>query len=340
MKLLVLFGITFSSHLFAQSTIDVSETTLKIGGLGGEEVFYYGFAEGDQLIFSFQEVNGKELKEVEIIELPSSSKFMDYKASKIENKIINVARSGIYKFRLLNSAVSGRICKVKIQRIPSSEATKNFNTSVYWRTVQDTTYTPTQEKYLVKSDTIAQEIYSSTPQISSMNALNGNRNFQIVDFLLPENTISWSFYIGTGNEGKAEYEKARTSFTQSAAATVSKIPGYGPLAALALTGVSYFSKVQGEDNVKYWFLSDVKSVEQFYAGQSFMQYKQGDVITEASQMKFPLQGKIHLALWNDNTIDPIQVTIKVAVIQVIQQWDTRIIQVMKVTNRQVPYLKD
>lgn len=330
----------FSTRLFGQATVDVAETTLKIDGLGGEEVFYYGFAEGDQLIFNFQEVNGKELKEIEIIELPSSSKFMDYKSSKIENKILNIPRTGIYKFRFSNSAVGGRICKVKIQRIPVSDATKNFNSTVYWRTIQDTTYTPTEEKYLVKSDTTAEEIYSSNPQISSANALNGNRNSQVVDFVLPDNTISWSFYIGTGSEGKTEYDNAIASFTQNAAVAVSKIPGYGPMAALALTGVPYFNEVQGEDNVKYWFLSDANSVALFNAGQPFYQYKMGDVISEASQMKSPLNGKVYLALLNDNTIDPIKVTINVTVIQVSQEWASRIIQVMKVTNRQEPYLKN
>ena len=92
MKKLTLLILTigfFSIKIFGQTTVDVAETTLKIGGLGGEEVFYYGFTEGDQLIFNFEEVKGKELKEVEIIELPSSSKFMDYKSKKIENKILS-----------------------------------------------------------------------------------------------------------------------------------------------------------------------------------------------------------------------------------------------------------
>jgi len=340
LTILTLAFILFSTRLLGQTPIDVAENTFKVGILGGEQEFYYGFSEGDQLVFNFQEVNGKELKEVEIIELPSSSKFMDYKTKKVENKIINIQRTGIYKFRFSNSAISGRICKIKIQRIPASDATKNFNSSVYWKTIQDTTYTPKLEKFLVRSDTIAQEIYSSNPQISSKNALNGNRNSQIVDFTLPENTISWSFYIGTGREGKAEYDKVRSSFTSSAASIVSKIPNYGPLAALALTGVSYFNKVQGEDNVKYWFLTDVNSVALFNAGQPFYQYKNGDVINEASQMKSPLKGKIYLALLNDNTIDPIVLTIKVVTIQVTQQWDTRIIQVMRVTNRQEPYLRN
>jgi hypothetical protein len=331
------FWLTISA-LSSQTPIDIADNTLKVGALG-EEVFYYGFAEGDQLIFNFEEVDGKELKEIEITELPSSSKFMDYKTKKIENKTININTTGIYKFRLSNSTLSGRICKVKIQRVPASDATKNFNTSVYWREVQDTTYTPTQEKFLIKCDTTAQEIYSSSPQISSQNALNGNKNFQVVDFTLPENVTSWSFYIGTGNAGKTEYDKARTSFAQNVAATVSKIPGYGPMAALALTGVSYFNKVQGEDNVKYWFLNDANSVSLFSSGQTFMQYKEGDVVNEASQMKFPSQGKIYLALLNDNMVDPIIVTIKVTAIVINPLWGTRLIQKMNIESRKEAYLK-
>ena len=325
--------------LFGQTPVDVSESTLKVSGFG-EEVFYYGFSEGDQLIFNFSEVNGKELKELEIIELPSSSKFMDYKTKKIENKSINITKTGIYKFRFANSALSGRICKFKIQRVPSNEATKNFNTSVYWRTVYDTTYRPVEEKFLIKSDTVVSECYNANPQISSQNALNGNKNSQVVDFYLPDNAIAWSYYIGTGSEGKAEFDNARNNFMQSAAASVSKIPGYGPMAALALTGVSYFNKVQGEDNVKYWFLNDANSVALFNTGQSFIQYKRGDVINEASQMKTPLKGKIYLALMNDNTIDPIKVTIKVTAVSVNQQFETRTVQKMHVASRQEAYLKN
>ena len=142
-----------------------------------------------------------------------------------------------------------------------------------------------------------------------------------------------------GKEGKAEYEKVKSSFIGSAANLISKISNYGPLAALALTGVSYFKQVQGEDNVKYWFLTDANNVALFNAGKTFHQYKKGDVINEASQMKYPLKGKVYLALLNDNTIDPIVVTVKVAAIQVKQEWNTRVKQVMRVINRQEPYLK-
>src|ERR1041385_3790478 len=75
----------------AQQPVDVSEQTLKVTALG-EEAIYAGFAEGDQLVFNFEELNGKELKELEILELPSSSKFMDFKTKKVENKVLSISR--------------------------------------------------------------------------------------------------------------------------------------------------------------------------------------------------------------------------------------------------------
>ena len=82
------------------------------------------------------------------------------------------------------------------------------------------------------------------------------------------------------------------------------------MAALALTGASYINQVQGADNVKYWFLSSVDDVQRFNSDITFYQYKKGDVVNEAAQMKSPLKGRVYVALLNDNTIDPINVMIK------------------------------
>jgi hypothetical protein len=332
--LLLLFTVTIK----AQTLVDVSENTFKVRAFN-EEVFYYGFCEGDQLIFNFEERNNKELKELEIIELPGSSRFMDFKTKSVSNKVMNIPKTGIYKFRFANSAMSGRICKVKIQRIPGTEETRAFNSSVYWRGVQDTSFYPVQEDFLIRSDTSVREVYEATPQISSQNALNGNKPYQIVSFVLPEHTVCWSFYLACGDKGKSEYERTKTKFAESAASAISSAPGYGVLGALALTGFSYFNTVQGEDNVKYWFI-DGNAAALFRSGQTFSTYKSGDVLSEASQMRYPLTGKIYLALSNDNTFDPIKVTLKVAAVTVNQQWETRTVQKMDIKTRQEAYLQN
>lgn len=335
----LLLSLILPLRISAQETIAVAESTFKIKGLGDEE-FYYGFAEGDQLIFNFYEVDGKELKEVEIIELPGSSKFMDYETKKIENKRIEIISTGIYKFRFRNAAMGGRICKFKIERVPINDATKNFNTSVYWKTVYDTTIVPTQERFLVSSDTMASNLVDQVAKISSTNAINGNPNKNVVDFTLPEGTVSWSYYIGVGNEGKEAFTAARTKFLNSASATVSSMPGYGPMAALALSGINYFASVQGDDNVKYWFIPDWDNVQLFKANQSFQQFKLGDVINDASKMTKPLTGKVYLGLMNDNTIEPIDVSVKITAIVVIEKWDTRMVSKMNIASQKMAYLRN
>ena len=71
-----------------------------------EEELMFGFAQGDKIVFSFQETGKKELKEVEILEYPRNSKFSDFKTTKSE-KTISVTKKGVYVFRFKNAALSG-----------------------------------------------------------------------------------------------------------------------------------------------------------------------------------------------------------------------------------------
>lgn len=329
-------GLFSAFRLFGQTPIDVAESTLKVSAFG-EEVFYYGFLEGDQLIFNFEEVNKKELKEVEIIELPSSSKFMDYKTKKIENKTLNITTTGIYKFRFSNSAIGGRVCKFKIQRIPASESSKKFNTNVYWKTISDTTYTTEQEKYLIKADTVISNLTDQTAKVHSAGNPNGNKT--TFNFSLPANTVAWSYYIGVDQAGTQSYQKATNELAGKAGPLISKIPGYGPLAALALGGVSYLSQIQGGEDIDFYFV-DNDNVNLFAAGQAFSYVKKGKVINDFSKMTSPLRGMYHVCLLNDNALTGVEVAVKITAIIVNQQWGTRPIQKMHVKSHQEAYLKN
>lgn len=324
--------------VLAQVPVDVAESTLKVSAFS-EEVFYYGFAEGDQVIFSFKEMHGKPLKELEIKEVPGSTVFMDYKTEKISSKTILIQRTGIYKFRFQNDGLVGRVCRFKIQRIPAHDSLKNFNTSVYWRTQYDTTYIPETERYLVKTDTVATVVTDQTAKVSSQSALNGNPNRSVVDFILPEETFSWSYYIGVGTAGSRAYEASKDKLVSTASASFMKLPGYGSLVGMALLGINVFSKAGGGDNVKYWFITDWDNVLLFQAARSFYQYKQGDVINDVSQMKSPTSGKVYLGLVNDNVMDAIEVNIKVVAIQIKKTWSTRTVNRVNVETKKIPYLK-
>jgi hypothetical protein len=333
--LILTFGL-FSTSLFGQTTVDVVENTLRVGGLS-EEVLYYGFAEGDKLIFSFEEVNGKELKELEIIELPSSSKFMDYKTKKIENKTINITRTGVYKFRLSNAAIGGRICKVKIQRIPASDATKNFNSSVYWKTVYDTSYTTEQEKYLIRADTTISNLTDHVTKVHSKNNADGNKT--TFNFNLPTNTVAWSYYIGVEQAGLQAYESAVNQLSSKAGPLVSKIPNYSPLAALALGSTSYLKAIQSAEDIDYYIV-DGNNVNSFSAELQFSYIKKGKVFNDFSRMLSPLKGSYHFCFENDNVITGVSVAVKITAIIVTEQFGQRPIQKRHILSQQEAYLKN
>lgn len=75
----------FVLQVFGQERIMVSEGSIKIAGLG-EENLYFAFASGDKIVFSFSETSGKEIKEVEILEYPSSSRIPNSKSAPLQRK--------------------------------------------------------------------------------------------------------------------------------------------------------------------------------------------------------------------------------------------------------------
>jgi hypothetical protein len=332
---LLLLALSISSiNINAQTSIEVADFTLKVSALD-KEIFYYGFAAGDQLIFNFQEVDGKELKEIEITELPSSTKFMDYKTKMINDKIINVSRTGIYKFRFYNSALAKRICKVKIHRIPVSEKTKKFNSTVYWRDVYDTSYNKYQENYIERTDTVISNLDERVVKVHSI--LNPEGNKTSFNFSLPLNTIYWSYYIGVDQAGQEAYESAAKKLSE-ASPIVSKIPGYGPLAALALGSASYISKLSSGEDIDF-YLVDGKNENLFLSNNRFDALQKGKVINASGRMTSPLTGTYYFCFYNDNSARGVSVTVNITAIVVNNKIGQRENSRIQITTHQEPYLE-
>lgn len=337
--ILFLFTILNTTIIYCQQQlVDVTEKTIKVSALS-EDVFYCGFAEGDKLVFNFEEVNGKEIKEVEIIEYPSNLKFSDYKVKKIENKQIQVLNKGVYKFRLANSSLGGRVCKIKIQRIPVNENTINFNTKVNWVEKQETTYNtytkdviigyetkyePRVKKELVKTDTIFTQLFDKNLRVHSETAI-GKSQYTHATVELPQNTyfpnqlnpyktnevISWSYWIGVGQKSKEDYEKANLKFTSSIK-VLGTLSGYSALANMAATGISMFTNTNIGDNVnfKFYGIQNGKKIIIDY----------GNVVSASGRNDKITQGSFSVSLFNDNFREGIDVNIKMVVMQIQKTW--------------------
>jgi hypothetical protein len=327
---------TISSTAFTQTPVDVIEQTFKIGALGGEEVLYFGFAEGDQIIFNFEEVDGKKLKELEITEYPSSSKFLDYKTAKIENKTITVSSEAIYKFRFTSNALSARICKVKIQRIPASEATIKFNTSVLWKTVYDTSYTTEQERYLAKSELRPIAVVPTTSHFingGSNATLLGGKSRVSLPVNLPNNTVEWYYEFSAYREPE-NIEKVKSSF-QLVGQLTKIIDQTGALKF----GVEQLSQPPG-GNYCDVYLMDFNNKQLFEAKQEYRYFPVGSRENIVSGVvKVSGGGNYYLGLKNPATLHGIHVAIEVVAVTLNEEWGIRPIQKMAVKSSSVPFIK-
>ena len=324
--------------VFGQEPVDLTDQTIRIVGLNEEEI-YLGFAEGDKIIFNFKEVDNKELKEIEIVEYPNNLKFSDFKIKIIENKNITVTKQGVYIFRFKNSAISGRICKIKIQRIPASESTKNFNSTVTWETRQettyntytkdvivsyDTTYIQKTKKELVKTELSEDMIIDKNERVNSINNLE-YKNYKTIRLTLPQNEIStyktkkiisWAYWIGVGKESSEAWAKNIKTVSNVASSALT-ILGGGPLASIALGAITSIAIPTTGEDVAYWFIPDYQNAQLFLANQSFSQFDKGKGVAAFGKNSNRTQGIFYIGLLNDNQFQSIDVNLKISII-----WET------------------
>jgi hypothetical protein len=334
-KMILPFFASFTSVLsYSQQPIDVTDQTIKIDA-GKQEEIYLGFAEGDKVIFNFQEVKNKDLKEIEISEYPSSSKFSDFKTSKIENKTFSIFKQSVYIFRFKNSALSGRVCNISVKRIPASDATKNFNTAVQWIMKQDTSwntytkdvvigydtvYLQKAKKELLKTEQKEELILDKPERVHSSTNANGNRTS--IFFTLPQNiaepnktstVIAWAYWVGVGNEANEAW-KQNVKAVGPIVKTV--VGGFTTaLGAFAIGAVAELVVPKLGEDVHY-SVADELNKNLFMAKQDYKVYDQGNGI--AGYRKFTdkslCQGTFFICLFNDNTLQGIDATVKVAAI--------------------------
>lgn len=308
----------------AQDTIPVSEITLKIKG-NQEESFYFGFAAGDKLLLNLEEVQGKNIKEFEIIESPTTSKFMDINTAKV-TKEMSIPRNAIYEFRIKTAFMAPRTCKIKISRIPKDETTINFNTAWEWKTVYDTVYIPYTIDSITGYDTIyyretitelasselsEETVLDENTVIGSQMSITGNGQYYNKSFSLPKNSysiyqkrelVSWAYWIGVGEEANKAWLQGMSSvkgLAQTAAASF-----ISPLGAAAI-GVAFdWAMPTTGDNVQFNIINS--------AGNTI---SQGDCISTHKTISNNFSnGDYTIRLYNDNVMEKINVKIRIIAI--------------------------
>jgi len=353
MKLVLLLTILFPFvRTYSQlNSVNVTDQTIKIGA-GQTESLFYGFAAGDEIVFSFEEIGGKPLKVIEVIELPENKKFSEFKSSGIAEKRIKVYEKSVYEFRFANEAIVGRVCKIKIDRIPASSDLVSFNTDWKWHTIYDTTYTPYKKdsltgydtlrykettKDLIKTQMMEEMIVDKTERVNSYWNSNGNYRSLTVNFpvmrteeFLKEEIISWAYWIGVGDESNKAYAENIKLYGGAA----SKVVGlFNPLAGVALGVVtSLITPTSGED-VQYAFFNDYTKLQVFMSGATYYSFDTGRGIAAYGKNNKILKGPIYIGLYNNNDVTLIDVNVKIVVIKEQRTYENIEHDRMKITPR-------
>lgn len=327
--------------LRAQAPVFVADLTLRIGAKS-EEVLTYGFAAGDKVMLTLEVEEGKNLKEVEVVEYPGNVRFQDYEVQTVAGRTIDIPGKSILQFRFSNTdLLKGRVCRVTIQRIPAKAETRAFNTSVRWVEKFDTSWVlVTREidhggetwqvektrKVLESVDTSIVQVLNRTERVHSRTMIQASNTSEVC-FELPQNqslpnekdpyqvseVVSWAYTITVGEAGQKWFQeanvKAATKTVASAAVKIGVISsGYGALAMLAIEGVSMFTSPPSGENIHYetyMMLGDEKKV--LDAGNSVASSKR---ITDYKQ------GRYCILLKNDNIMDGINVDLTVLAVVV------------------------
>ncbi|ELR68390.1 hypothetical protein C900_00422 [Fulvivirga imtechensis AK7] len=345
--LIVLFSAI--NPLIGQDNIVLSEGTLKVGGLS-EDRFYFGLSEGDALVFNIEEVKGKKIREIEILEYPDNSKFYEFEEDQIKDKSITILNTGIYMLRLKNSALGARICRYKLTRIPGNPS-KKFNSTVFWETKNDTTYYTIEEDYLISKDTaVINVVPHKVERVHSLMATNGLLNKTTIQVTLPNNTISWSYYLGVGEDAETIFSEAeekavkRKQQLKASSKLMNALAGLDftgstALASLALDGFAEFGAPNKADNIQYWFIPDYDNSQLFMNGNDFYQFDKGNGPLVYKRMEQPNSGTFYIGLFNDNVTEGIDVHIRISAVTVTENWGKQPVQRYNVKIWKEPYLK-
>ena len=364
-KLFTFIGsILLIANIFAQNPIIVADMSFKPNGSDPEEL-YYSFAEGDIIVIDLEIVKGKNIKSFEVIELPANIKYSSFKPETINQKQINVSQTGVFLFRI-DAGIGGKVCNLKISRIPKDKSTERFNTGWKWKTLYDTTYTAYREDSLVGYDTIPyvetrkifeseeireENLLNSTVNIRSYGIIDHDNPREVVRIELPENkqygntteeVVAWAYWISVSDNPNNVFSKNK-ELIKKAASTATKIPFAGEYTALGGYAVGlvtdlFITDPQKVDNVQYYLVSNEYSAANFKnTGSVYGAIRSGN--SSGSYERFVnkdmLQGDYYLCMYNDNVHDRINVNVQVCAIIKTQYFRNEEVQKSKVEPRYV-----
>ena len=188
---------------------------------------HYAFEKGDVIVIDFNAGNTKSTNMMKVATYPDKViKYSNEKFTELSSVMITVDERSIYQFLLSTSHAFDVKGHITIKRIPLSEQTKSFNTSVVMRKKFHT-----------------QEIASEKQYVNGgFNAATENGKSRVViPVKLPRNTVYWLYSFSATRNKQLENEE------YSLMKEITKVAGLVPGEELLSLGVEQLIKPPSSD---------------------------------------------------------------------------------------------
>ncbi|MFC6996493.1 hypothetical protein [Rufibacter roseus] len=277
--------------------------------------FYYAFQAGDVVVLDLEN-KAKVGYKVTVTEYFSNSPlYATDQAKKVNNLRLTIPQKSVYTITVQGLAETSTKSHFTLTRIPASAATQHFNTHVAWRNVQDTTWTTTTQKVLVKTELVPELLLDKTFRLASRTSItSSNRTFE--RFKLPAGTKHWVYWVGVGQESVVALQETGSTLAKGASTLLS---GSYPLVAFGLGLLPQLPQVKSSGYISY-YLFNQKNATMFKAGETgwkpYSIARGQDVLSDygkilATQTPKTEDGYLYLGFENPSTITGLDLTLKV-----------------------------
>ena len=293
--------------------------------LDGATEFNYAFAEGDEVLLHVQELTGKKIRSIELVQWPDNFLFRAYDLDSVLNKPLRIPQTGVYQLRFREAGLSKKVCRFSLHRSPGSPEAARLDTRVGW----DLTQMP---QFRVGKRTVPAgkklEMVSLGGQVTvAASKFYTKKPVNAYQFTLPPNTQRWAYRISVG-QAAAEARRQDSEKLKLALQTGGvKLMGIQPetaLAAFALGAALDMTVSTAGEDVSY-ALTDYDNWIKFSKNEEYQAFMQQMGLSVDAQRRYaPLDGTYFFALRSDNWVDDINVTIEIEAVTELQLFETEV----------------
>ncbi|TRX61171.1 hypothetical protein FNH22_03705 [Fulvivirga sp. M361] len=265
--------------------------------------YLYAFEKGDEIVLNIDMTNAKGTNVIEIFTFPDGNAVYSNDSFRDLNDVkVKVKERSIYGFSFASNHTFDRDARFLIERIPESNETKDFNTTVSW-----------QETYRVEVIQKPQKFYINS---GSHATFKGGKSRVVIPLRFPENTVKWYY------EFSASRDEDQIDNVTNALSLASELSTLVDQSGLLGFGIDQLTQPPGSDYCDVYLL-DHENSSPFTSKVEYSYYTEGtreNLTSGVVEIECCINLPTYLGLKNPDNLHGRHVVVEVAAIVKEEGW--------------------